>query len=179
MNSDAASLDRLHDIVVPPAAPGWPPAPGWYYIIVLVLCLVLVFLVRGVIRWQRNRYRREALAEFRQQERRLHDPAQRVAALAALGALLKRAAITAYPRGEVAALTGAAWFDFLDQTGSTTAFRASVGGKLAAATYAPLTVIDLGDNEAAIIAASVRDWIRHHETGSSQDPNSQRPLRNA
>jgi hypothetical protein len=165
MKTDPASLDRLHDIVVPPAAPWWPPAPGWDCVLVLVLLIVLVLLVRGFIHWQRNRYRREALAEFRRLERRLHDPAQRVAALTALAALLKRVALTAYPRGEVASLTGAMWFDFLDRTGGTTAFRAGVGGKLAAAAYAPVTVIDMGDNEAAIIAASVRDWISGHRPG--------------
>ncbi len=170
MSADPTSLDRLHDFVAPPPVPWWPPAPGWYYVLALLLGLALVATVRGFIRWQRNRYRREALAEFARQEKRLHDPAQRVAALAALSELLKRTALTAYPRGEVASLTGGAWFDFLDTTGDTTAFRASVGGKLAAAAYDPITVLDMGDSEAALLAASVRDWIRHHQSGPAGAP---------
>lgn len=187
MNPDPTSLDRLQDIVAPPPVPWWPPAPGWYYVIVLVLIIVLVLAIRGFLHWQRNRYRREALAEFRQQERRLHDSAQRVAALAALGELLKRAAVTAYPRGEVASLTGAAWHAFLDRTGDTTAFTASAGRQLAAAAYDPASVARVGDNEAAFTAASVRDWIKHHQTELEQkdakpakggsDRSASRPLR--
>lgn len=165
MNPDPASLDRLHDIVAPPPVPWWPPAPGWYCVLLLALVLVAVLAVRLLIHWQRNRYRREALAEFRKQERRLRDPTQRLSALAALGTLLKRVAVTAYPRGDVASLTGAAWAGFLDETGGTTAFRASVAGRLAAATYAPTTVLDLGDSEASLIAASVRNWITGHRPG--------------
>lgn len=162
MNSDPASLDRLHDIVAPPSAPLWPPAPGWYYVLGLLAVLGLVLLGRGFIRWQRNRYRREALAEWAKLELVLHDPARRVAVLGCLGALLKRTALTAYSRAEVAALSGPDWFAFLDRTGRTTVFSAGVGGQLAAAAYDPPSVASVDERNARHIATGVRDWIKHH-----------------
>ena len=33
MNEAATSLDRLHDIVLPPEVPWWPLAPGWYVVV--------------------------------------------------------------------------------------------------------------------------------------------------
>ena len=65
MNPGPTSLDRLHDVIAPPPVPWWPPAPGWYYLFAFVLVLLVVLTIRGIIRWQHNRYRREALAEWR------------------------------------------------------------------------------------------------------------------
>jgi hypothetical protein len=168
MNPDPTSLDRLHDIVVPPSVPWWPPAPGWYYVIVLVLSIALVLVVRGFIRWQRNRYRREALAELARQEQRLRDPAQRPAALAVMAELLKRAAVTAYSRRKVAALTGPAWFAFLDRTGRTTVFSRGEGAKLEAAVYDPAGTTKLDEAEARVLAQRVKHWLRHHTSEFAQ-----------
>ena len=88
MNSDPTSLDRLHDIVVPSLAPWWPPAPGWYCILGIILFSSLVLLVR-FLRWQGNRYRREALAEFAIHERALTDPGRRAEAISAMAELLE------------------------------------------------------------------------------------------
>ena len=162
MNPDPASLDRLHDIVAPPPVPWWPPAPGWYYVIVLVLLLVLVLAIRGFIRWQRNRYRREALAEFARQEKRLHDPVQRVAALAVLAELLKRAAVTAFSRPAVAGLTGPAWFAFLDRTGRCTFFSRGEGARLEAAAYDPRGAAHLDEPAARVLAQRVKHWLKKH-----------------
>lgn len=167
MSADPTSLDRLHDIVAPPPVPFWPPAPGWYCVLALGVALGLVLLVRGFVHWQRNRYRREALAELARLEPELRDAARRIAAVAALAALLKRTALTAYARTEVAALSGADWFSFLDRTGRTTAFQAGVGGQLAAAAYDPAAVGSLDDAAARRIAASVREWIKHHSPAAS------------
>src|SRR5262245_40065720 len=109
MNPDPTSLDRLHDIVAPPAAPWWPPAPAWYWVLAFVLVLVVALVLDRLLRWQRNRYRREALAELFQQEVALYNPVRRAAALEGLAALLKRTALTAFPRNQVATLTGPAW----------------------------------------------------------------------
>ncbi|MEJ1972502.1 MAG: DUF4381 domain-containing protein [Lacunisphaera sp.] len=172
MNPDPASLDRLHDIVAPPSVPWWPPAPGWYYVIVLLLVLVLVLAICGLIHRQRNRYRREALAEFARQEKRLGDPAQRVAALAVLAELLKRAAVTAFPREQVAALTGPVWFSFLDQTGRCTFFSRGEGARLEAAVYDPAGAMQLDEAAARVLAQRVRHWLRHHRINPPRPSSS-------
>ena len=109
MNPDPASLDRLHDIVAPPPVPWWPPAPGWYFVLGLLLVLFLVLSVRAFIHWQRNRYRREALAEFARLEKLLRASASPSAVLAELSRLLKRAAVTAFPRAQVGCGADARW----------------------------------------------------------------------
>ena len=116
MNTDPTSLDRLHDIVMPPPSAWWPPAPAWSWILGIVLVLLLALVVRSFLLWQHNRYRREALTELRRHESSLNDPARRAETLSAIAELLKRVALTAFPREQVAALTGPAWFSFLDKT---------------------------------------------------------------
>jgi lauroyl/myristoyl acyltransferase len=56
--------------------------------------------------------------------RHLADPERRADSISAMAELLKRAALTAFPRDQVARLTGPAWFTFLDCTGRTTVFAA-------------------------------------------------------
>ena len=163
MNSDATSLDRLHDIVVPSLAPWWPPAPGWYWILGLVLVLVLILVLRFFLIWQQNRYRREALAEFAIHERALTDPGRRAEAISAMAELLKRAALTAFPREQVASVTGPVWFAFLDQTGRTTAFSSESGATLERAAYDPRVVDTLTDKQLQEIITSVRQWLKNHQ----------------
>ncbi len=171
MNSDPTSLDRLHDIVAPPSVPWWPPAPGWYGVAAIILILSVVFILRSVIHWQRGRYRREALAEFARQEKLLGDPFRRATALAALAELLKRVALTAFPRDQVAALTGPAWFDFLDRTGSTTMFASDFGPILSRAAYDPLAATALDERETRETAALVRHWIAYHDVSLPRSSN--------
>ncbi|MEI2781093.1 MAG: DUF4381 domain-containing protein, partial [Candidatus Competibacter sp.] len=64
MNAPATSLDRLHDLVLPPAVPWWPLAPGWYLVIALALVAVMWMTLRAWRQWQSNAYRREAAREL-------------------------------------------------------------------------------------------------------------------
>lgn len=160
MKADPASLDRLHDIVVPGPAPWWPPAPGWLWVLAVVAVLVLALLLRGIVHWQKNRYRREALAELARLEAAAASGPPWDDALAGLSELLKRTALTAYPREEVAALTGPPWFAFLDRSAGTR-FAAGLGAVLEQSTY--------GERDPAWNAArtrelttEVRAWIKQH-----------------
>ena len=62
--NDPASLDRLHDIFVPPPVPWWPPAPGWYLLAVLAVLLLLLLIARQVMRWRADAYRRAAITKL-------------------------------------------------------------------------------------------------------------------
>ena len=123
--NDAGSLQNLNDIVLPPAVAWWPPAPGWYVLFALVL---VALLVAGFLQWRRwrdNRYRREALLEL--SAIRTNASAEQ---LHAVPELLKRAALSVWPRTEVAALTGADWHRFLDRTAGLDQFCSGVGETL-------------------------------------------------
>ncbi|RBP35368.1 uncharacterized protein DUF4381 [Roseimicrobium gellanilyticum] len=163
MQSDPTSLDRLHDIVPPPAVPWWPPAPAWYWVLGLLGIAVVVFLLRVFMHWQRNRYRREALAEFAKHEVKLHDASQRGGALIALAELLKQTAVTAFPREDVASLTGTSWDSFLDRTVSKKAFVEGNGSLLETAAYDPRSISKVDETKARELARQVRDWLAHHQ----------------
>jgi hypothetical protein len=162
MNSDPTSLDRLHDIVLPSTAPWWPPAPSWYWVLGFAVIVVLTFAVRFFWYWQRNCYRREALSELTQLEAVLGDPAQSAAAVTAFAELLKRAALSAWPRESVASLTGSAWFAFLDRTGQTKSFSERLGASLEPATYDQRLADGMSEAQLRQLAALVRGWLKRH-----------------
>lgn len=102
MNTDAASLDRLHDIVLPPAVSWWPLAPGWYVIFIL---LVLTIAYLGWRLWKKrkaNAYRRAALQELTEMKD-----------ASSIAELLRRTALAVVPRSAVAEKSGPAWADWL------------------------------------------------------------------
>ena len=102
MNAPATSLDRLHDLVLPPAVPWWPLAPGWYLVIALALVAVMWMTLRAWRQWQSNAYRREAARELASLE-----------SSAAIAELLRRTALAIAPRSVIAEKTGTAWLDWL------------------------------------------------------------------
>lgn len=143
---------ELRDIH-PPAPPDfWPPAPGWWLVAALLLAMLLVIGRAGWRAWGRWRRQRVILAELaRLRAKHAASPAL----AAAVSALLKRVALTRYPRTEVAALTGEAWLRFLDRTGGDGRFTAGPGRVLAEAPYAPeATTID-----APALMAAARAWV--------------------
>ncbi|CAK0770601.1 conserved hypothetical protein [Gammaproteobacteria bacterium] len=107
-------LSQLHDIHLPAPISWWPPALGWWLLAFLVSVLIGlgVWLLR---RHRAERWRRTALAELAQLRRRhqagtvtAHDTVR------SLSVLLRRVALTRFPRSEVASLNGEAWLTFLD-----------------------------------------------------------------
>jgi hypothetical protein len=143
-------LSQLRDIHLPPAVSWWPPAPGWWALLALVLIVAgVVYAI--VVRRRRNRWRGSALTELT----RLRDAAPEQV-LREVSVLLRRVAISCYPRQEVAALTGADWLAFLDRTlGGGTAFQAGVGQVLRSGPYANHAEVD-----AAALLGLCERWIK-------------------
>jgi hypothetical protein len=153
--ANAADLSLLADIVEPPPASWWPPALGWWIVGAALLATLAIIGWACVRRYRRNAYRRAALAELRAIGAAA-DPAARATSVSAV---LKRAALVAYPRATVASLTGSAWLAFLDSTGRTMDFSrgsAGFGNATMGATQ--------GDGCAMLIAA--KRWVRRHQAGT-------------
>lgn len=109
MNPDSASLANLRDIVIPPPAPWWPPAPGWWGVLTLLGLIAVWATAQGWRRWRANAYRRAALRALRDAD-----------SVASVAEILKRAALMATSRTQVASLSGSAWVQWLAKTGGQT-----------------------------------------------------------
>ena len=158
-------LARLHDIVVPQAISYAPATIGWYIVGALLL-MVIAWLVAHVIRHRRaSRYRRDALAELAMIERRV-EGTDGGKALADLDVLLKRVALAAYPRVDVASLTGEAWLRFLDRSANTTQFSTGHGRALADLPYATAGDRRTAGTDGRALAAAARAWIRNHHVSA-------------
>jgi ABC-type nickel/cobalt efflux system permease component RcnA len=161
-SADMPSLDRLHDIVLPGPVPWWPPAPGWYVVAALVVVLGVWAMWRWWRQWRANAYRRAALAELEQLVAQSHDPSRRVVALQALPELLKRTALAAFPRDEIASLSGPAWLGFLDHTGGGRDFTSGPGALIPEIAYIPRYTEHLDQAQQEAVIQCVRRWIRKH-----------------
>ncbi|MGM0767177.1 MAG: DUF4381 domain-containing protein [Pseudomonadota bacterium] len=106
-------LNQLRDIHLPDTGGFWPPAPGWWVLLALVLIIVIAGIVL-VRRWQhRNRWLRVARRELEHLARtHAADPRW----FAELNALLKQCARIRYPRAHPEALSGQQWAEFLLKT---------------------------------------------------------------
>ncbi|MDX5374096.1 MAG: DUF4381 domain-containing protein [Pseudomonadaceae bacterium] len=117
-------LDQLQPTIAPPPVPWWPPAPGWWALLVLVPLLLwgLWLLRRHLPRRRRAQQAQEqpldplrqaALAELARLVRP-YDGQHAGPWLQQLNALLKRLARAHYPNDNSHVLSGRAWLAFLD-----------------------------------------------------------------
>ena len=134
----AVDLSGLRDIHLPIEPPWWPPAIGWW-LLLLGFC-VATLVVYGVFLYWWSRPKQYALRELKQIWREQTDT---IARARQTSALLKRVALLNFSRRKVAALTGDAWIDFLlSKTGSV--FSESQLQLLAFASYMPSNYQDTG-----------------------------------
>lgn len=151
MNGEAAPLnliDLLDRLIEPPEpipVSMMPQTWGWAALglILLAACTIVAILLWR--RYRANAYRRDALREL---EGVRDDPA-------AIAAILRRTALAAYPRRDVAGLAGDDWLRFLDARVSGNGFFEGPGQLVAVAPYRTIGA------EPALYAV-VRGWIVRH-----------------
>ena len=153
MNSDPTSLGNLHDVLAPVPVSWWPPATGWFIAGMGLLLLLGYALIRAIRQWQSNSYRREALKLLEKGDESGEE----------LPTLVKRVALSVYPRERIASLTGEKWLAFLDRTGHTDAFTKGAGRPLARLAYEPRLVSSLSPAERAGLRTAVHRWIVRHQ----------------
>jgi len=145
--------------LVQPSAPDavglCPPAPGWYVVAVLVVIGLARIGWKGIRRWRANAYRREAL--------RLIDRIGNNESLAELPEIMKRAALSAFPRSEVASLSGEAWLAFLDGTLPTTEFSDGPGRTLADLAFSVDGGEGLSEDERRELVGLAGRWVKKHK----------------
>ena len=153
--NDPGSLDRLRDIVEAAPISWWPLAPGWWVVLGVIALVAAGVAYRQGRRWYRDRYRRQALDEL-----------ARARGAAEINGVLKRTALTAFPRADVAALYGHDWFHWLSRSSEPPPDDKLVETVAAELYRAPQT-------ESPEFREFARCWIRNHQP---QGPGPAEPV---
>jgi len=164
MNSpDPASLQNLNDIVLPVTVGWWPLAPGWYFLIGLLLIALTWLSYRSLQRWIKNRYRRAALTELQLLEEDTQNAEKRDSSLRQLPVLLKRTALSAYSRKQVASLSGDDWYGFLNSQVTNPAFTDPTISLLDHLAYSTGNFNSVDSQAITALFEAIKHWLRHHD----------------
>lgn len=151
----ADPLAALNPLRQPEPVAWWPPAPGWWVLLCIILVSVGLLALWLRRRHRRNRYKRLALQQLailREHQRNNPDPQ---AFVVAVNTLLKSVAVHAFGARAVASEYGHRWVEFLNQTGPDgSCFEDALGD----AGYRP------GPPELDIdqLSRNADQWIRSH-----------------
>jgi len=165
---DPASLLNLNDIVLPETVGWWPLAAGWYFLFGLLLMVMAWLIYVSIKHWFDNSYRREALQHLQLLTEDIKNTDKREHALSQLPVLLKRTALSVYPRSQLASLTGEAWHAFLNSKVSQACFTDSDCTTLDEIAYsaAALDALDRGTTDNLLKAC--RHWLKHHRASQQE-----------
>jgi len=152
-----ASLDNLHNIIVPDTVGFFPLAPGWYLLLLLLLALLFHFGYSYYKAYQKEQYKRDA-----QEELKILHNKNRENTIALLG-LAKRVGIAAYGREIIVPLQGDTWWDFIESH-SRAIVDPEIRGSIARLLYEEGVVFDACVFDTVFLMVS--QWIKTHEAVS-------------
>ncbi len=140
-------LNSLHGFYEP-VPPAWVPQTiGWYCVFAAAAIAAAWFAVWSIRKRLHNRYRREALHELQ------------TIPVSELSALLKRTALSAWPREKVASLSGREWLGFLDGTPGGKGFLSAPGDQIEDIALCRVSLSSEDEQRLRDLAAK---WIRSH-----------------
>ena len=140
------SLNNLRDILPPDAPPLWPLATEVWLLLLILMSSVIIFIYQRHQAKKRDAYRRAGLALL-----------DGVSTVHEVSVVLKRVALAAYPREQVASLYGEDWVTFLRQTCHRHDYSLVLRAKPE----------DPASREVVQLAG---DWIRHHRVANPLTP---------
>lgn len=157
--------DGLRDLHLPQPISGWPPAPGWWALLVVLLCVLAYALWRVVKRRQRSDPRRQAIAALSAAFAQWQADGNPASYLQLSHSILRRLAITLAGRTSVSRLSGDQWVDWLEQLEpqrSMQPFPNAVRDALARGAYQKTSTPSIALHHATYV-----NWVRNCRPPSS------------
>ncbi len=145
---------ELRDIHLPESGLWWPPAPGWW--LSLLLILLLAILLPRLFRWYRHKpLKRLSLQELARIRQAYRQGQSGKAVLNEVAGLLRRVTISYYGRNATAAVTGAHWLRQLQRLSPQTGFTEQQLELLVRERYRPQCEFDIEQ-----LLQSCERWLR-------------------
>ena len=129
-------LAQLADIHLPQAVSLWPPAPGWWILALLLLCLTLFGGYKIVLHSRLKKICANALAELdrchlayaNSSSQDLNEIKLRY--VNQFNSVIRRVALYHFPMANVASLGGKAWVDFIREKGDSSQLDEDIAAAL-------------------------------------------------
>ena len=153
------TIDQLAPIIPPETVSFWPPQPGWYVVLTL---LILITAYLGYRVWKYNRknaYRKTAMVRLE----KLRTENSIKESIIMVNQLLKATAIAGFNRDEVASLHGDEWLTFLDRSASMNSFMNEPGRLLANSSFIDMGTVEFKETDQKIIFEISQKWIKDHK----------------
>ena len=157
-------LSQLADIHLPAEIGYWPPAPGWWLLLALLLAALIWLGIRLLKQWQRQRRYNFALVELDKCYQRYNsaaptDDEQQSAAklnlINGVNAVLRRVALKHFPNDQVASLGGEQWVRFIRASSTSTLLDEQIATVLAQGRFARRCDVDTEQ-----LHAMAQQWIK-------------------
>ncbi|KGJ94128.1 DUF4381 domain-containing protein [Colwellia psychrerythraea] len=151
-------LTSLHEISAPSGINWMPQTLGWQLLLLLAFCYLLYRLYLQIKRYISNAYRRAAIVE-------LDACAESSEGYEKVSKILRRTALYAFERNQVAPLIGADWESWLDKQCKGTDFSGEFKGLLSQLAYAPHSFDSqpaISPDKLSSFKSQVAIWVKHH-----------------
>ncbi len=158
----------LRDIHLPDAVSWWPPAIGWWILLILGLLLITA-LVIGIRKLLQPKMNKSAKAEIEHVLHAYIEQQNDLLLLQQLSAAIRRIGISYLTREEYAGLLGKAWYQHINQLTPKHPFSESVIELLINAPYQKQPQIDADLLQQLI--AQVRSWVQALPANPSDKTN--------
>lgn len=123
---DVKLAAQLKDIHLPPEPSFWPPAIGWWLVLLLfILTIIGVFFIWA--KHKRGAPRREAQQLLDEIEKNYLSDNDTVVYVSEINKLIRRVAMQAFSRQQCAGKSGEKWLEFLQQHSKVDGFTHGVG----------------------------------------------------
>ena len=150
-------LEKLVETQAPESISWLPQTLGWKLLAAVALLLLFRKSYHTYKNYQRNAYRREALAWLEQCQQ-----TNNIDLYKQLPSLLRKTALSAYNRTEITQLTGSQWEHWLDQQCQQSSFSTSCPNVLQKLSYMPINSVTAQTAQYQVLLVQITLWVKHH-----------------
>ncbi len=159
----AALLAQMEDVITPDGIGAWPPAPGWWLLVILAILSVFAATRFALKKIRAQRYRKVALVTLDA----IVAEKDNVSGPEKIMQVLKRTFFTAYPssREHVAGIYGEQWLTLLQKTSKKPVHIHDISTIVETTLYGKAECDRKVFNDFAALA---KNWVRDHKPMSDQ-----------